>query len=156
MSRLSFPLATEGWRRRWAVSERKSVEIVRGLRGHGDTGGLSERSVVREKGNHSSFYCLPQSHAVWISLTLRVTSKSCSNLTLEWSVTTWLPSIWDMALRFRSVLKAMLMYDVIPSIFKPQYATSCKLVQNCIVKLFFFASVNATWVRVDTADTEQH
>lgn len=39
--------------------ERKSGEIVRGLWGHGDTGGLSERSVVREKVNHLSFFLSP-------------------------------------------------------------------------------------------------
>lgn len=105
MSCLSFPLAREGWKPRWEVSEKKSAELVKGLQGHRGTGGLSERSVVRGKRNHLSFYSLPQSHAVWISLTLRLTLKSCSNLTLEWNVTTWLPSTWDMALRFRSVLK---------------------------------------------------
>lgn len=107
-----FPLATEGWRPRWVVSERISAEIVRGLQGQGDTGGLSERSVIREKGNHLSFYFLPQSRVVWISLTLRVTLKSCSNLTREWSVTTWLLSTWDMASKFRSVLKAQNNYNV--------------------------------------------
>lgn len=104
----SFPLATEGWKPWWVVSDRISAEIVRGLWGQGDTGGLSERSVVREKGNHLSFRCLPQSPAVWISLTLRVASKSYSKLTLEWSATTWLRSTSDMALRFRSVLQCFL------------------------------------------------
>lgn len=111
---------------RWAVSEWNSEEIVR--RGYG--GSWRHRWAVwkisrlgnkkKKKRITCLFYLLPQSRAVWISPTPRLTSKSCSNRTLEWSATTLWPCTWDMASRFRSVLKVtVMMYDVISCIFKP-------------------------------------
>lgn len=124
VSCLSFSLATEGSKPRWVVLERKSAEIVRGLQGP-----WRHRQAVScpGKGSDLSFHCLPQSHVIWISLTLRLTLKSCSNLTLEWSVTTWLLSTWDMALRFRSVLSVD--GRCCPLNFKLQYATFDKVVK---------------------------